>query len=260
MGLDEVRRDWTRLGAADPLWAVLTHAGKRGGRWADEEFLASGRAEIDAAMARLDRLGVVSGRERALDFGCGAGRLSNALAQRFGEVVGVDVSAPMLEQARRLDGSGGRIRFVHNVAPDLAVLPDDHVDLVYTDLVLQHLPPALARGYLREFVRVLRPEGVLLAGMPDRHERTLPGLMSRYAPLAVQRVFQRVVLRHPAPMRMHTMPQPELAALMNDAGADVIAADALGDNPHWRHIRYVVVKRPAAVPAAAPTLSAALPA
>ena len=38
---------------------------------------------------------------KALDFGCGVGRLSLALASKFGNVVGVDVSQSMLKEARR---------------------------------------------------------------------------------------------------------------------------------------------------------------
>ncbi|GAA3759434.1 SAM-dependent methyltransferase [Spinactinospora alkalitolerans] len=240
MSLDEVRRDWTRLGSAEPLWAVCVDPTKRGGGWDDEDFLASGAAEIDGAVERLAELGIAPGRGRALDFGCGAGRLSNALAAHFDAVVGVDISAPMLAEARRLDRSGGRIEFRLNDAPDLGTLDSDSFDLVYTDLVLQHLPPELARGYLSEFARVVRPGGAMVIGVPARERRTFKGLVFRYAPLALIRFGQRALLRYPAPMRMHTLAPERLRALMAERGARVVHSEEYWGGDHWQHLRHFV--------------------
>src|SRR3954447_8717775 len=96
MSFDQVRADWTRLGAEDPLWAVLVDPDKRGGRWDAEEFLAVGRRDVEAHRQWLARLGLPTTWSTALDFGCGAGRLTQALAAHADEVIGVDVSAPML--------------------------------------------------------------------------------------------------------------------------------------------------------------------
>ena len=52
---------------------------------------------------QLEDLGVTVSRGRALDFGCGAGRLTRALAARFESVVGVDVADAMLDKARALN-------------------------------------------------------------------------------------------------------------------------------------------------------------
>ncbi|MBX9390855.1 class I SAM-dependent methyltransferase [Streptomonospora nanhaiensis] len=240
MGLDEVRADWTRLGAAEPLWAVCVDPAKRGGGWDDDEFLASGRREIDAALGRLADLGLRPGTGRALDFGCGAGRLSNALAAHFDAVVGVDISPPMLAEARRLDRSGGRIEFRLNDRPDLAGLPDASFDLVYTDLVLQHLPPPLAEGYLREFTRVVRPGGAMVIGVPDRERPTFKGLVFRHAPWPLIRLAQRVLLGYPAPMRMHPVPAARLAAVLAEGGARVAASEEYWGGDHWHHLRHYV--------------------
>ncbi len=237
MGLEEVRKDWTRLGAAEPLWAVCVDPTKRGGGWDDTEFLTSGRREVNAAMQRLDDLGILPRRrERALDFGCGAGRLSNALAAHFDAVTGVDISAPMLAEAQRLDRSGGRVTFWLNTEPHLAALDDNSFDLVYCDLVLQHLPPSVAAGYVHEFTRVVRPGGALVVGVPARERRTFRGLAFRYAPWPLIRVAQRVLLRYPAPMRMHTMTPEELMGLLEPGGARVVAADEYDSGDHWQHL------------------------
>ncbi len=237
-GLEQVRQDWTLLGATEPLWAVCVEPDKRGGGWKDDEFLASGVDEIQPAIDRLAELGILPERNRALDFGCGAGRLSNALAMHFEQVVGVDISPPMLEQARRLDRSDGRITFQLNETADLSSFEDDSFDLVYTDLVLQHLPPVLAEGYVREFARVVRPGGAMVIGVPERERHTFKAYVFRYVPWPAIRVAQKVVLRYPAPMRMHTLPTVRLAELLPDA--TIVASDECREGDNWHHLRHFV--------------------
>lgn len=244
MGLDEVRKDWTRLGEAEPLWAVCVDPAKRGGGWDDDEFLASGRHEVDAALNRLDELGILPARRaHALDFGCGAGRLSNALAAHFDAVTGVDISAPMLAEAQRLDRSEGRVEYWLNAEPNLAALDDDTFDLVYCDLVLQHLPPSLTAAYTREFTRVVRPGGALVLGVPAREAATFKGMVFKYAPWPLIRVAQRVLLRYPAPMRMHTLPPARLASLLHP-GARIVAFDEYSSGDHWQHLRHFATVDP----------------
>jgi SAM-dependent methyltransferase len=110
------------------------------------------------------------GSEAALDFGCGVGRLTQALAKHFSRVVGIDVSEPMVAHARRLNRHGERVTYYANPRADLRVVGDARFDVVYTDLVLQHMPPAQALGYIAEFVRVLRPGGFLVFQLPS-HKR-----------------------------------------------------------------------------------------
>jgi SAM-dependent methyltransferase len=238
-----VRADWTRLGAADPLWAVLVEDDKRGGRWDPEEFLALGRRDVERSRAHLARLDLPTTWDRALDFGCGAGRLSQALAEHADEVVGLDVSAPMLETARGLDRSGGRCSFRLTADPDLRAFPDGSFDLVYTERVLQHLPRPVVEGYLAEFVRVLRPGGVAVLHCTTRPLWTLRGIIWRFGPGAVVRWAQRTVLHYPAPMRMTAVPEQRVQAVVGAAGGQVVDSQPV-DEPetHWAARRYVVVR------------------
>ena len=244
MGLPEIRRAWTELGAADPLWAVLVAPGKRHGGWDEEQFLATGVAEIDRALGWLDRLGLATGAAprfgRVLDFGCGAGRLSQALAPHAGEVVGVDVSEPMLATARRLN-TRPNCRFVLNDATDLAQFETGSFDLVYTSLVLQHLPRPLIEGYLAEFHRVLAPGGAAMLQLATTPRGTLRGLIWRFAPWPLIRVAQRRLLNYPAPMRMTPMPEQRVRALISAAGGTVLDSEPdLTASPDWTCTRYVV--------------------
>jgi SAM-dependent methyltransferase len=243
VAFDEVRRDWTQLGKEDPLWAVYVAPGTRGQRWDVDEFFATGRREVERSLAHLAPLGLTPGRARALDFGAGVGRLSAALADHFDHVLGVDVSPTMLDEARRLDRSAGRVEFVLNDATDLSFVADGSVDLVYSSLVLQHLPADLARGYLREFLRVLRPDGVAVVQVLSRPVMSLKGLLFRYAPFPLVAWGQTHLLGYPAPMRMTPMSPKKMAAALEGTGTRVV--DAVRDvsyGGHWESLRYYLVR------------------
>ncbi|WBB65931.1 class I SAM-dependent methyltransferase [Micromonospora sp. WMMD812] len=244
MSLNDVRRDWTKLGADDPLWAVLVQPGKRGGRWDVEEFLATGRADVEETSAWLRQLGLPTRWERVLDFGCGAGRLSQALAPHADEVVGLDIAPSMLETARKLDRSGGNIRFVLNDAADLNQFPDGHFDLVYSALVLQHLPRTVIDRYLAEFLRVLRPGGVAVVGLPTEPARTAKGLIWQVAPFRLISWAQRHLLKYPAPMRMTPVPHDDMVRLVAANGGEIVGQRP--DLPYtedWQCSRYALRRR-----------------
>jgi SAM-dependent methyltransferase len=238
--MDELRRDWTRLGGEDPLWAVCVAPGKRHGGWGEAEFLATGRAEVDAAVEWLERLGSGPGWGRVLDFGCGAGRLSQALARHADAVVGVDISPGMLDTARRLN-TAPNCEFVLNDGPDLRMFGDGSFDLVYTALVLQHLPRPMVETCLAEFLRVLRPGGVAVAQTPTSPRWTFRGALWRFAPWPLLRFGQRVALGYPAPMRMTAMPPARLRGLVTAHGGVVLAEEPdEASTRDWRCTRYVI--------------------
>jgi SAM-dependent methyltransferase len=243
VSFEEVRRDWTRLGEEDPLWAVHVAPDKRGGKWDVDQFLELGRADVGIARDWLTRLALPAEWKRVLDFGCGAGRLSQALAEHADEVVGVDVSEPMLATARKLDRSSGKCRFVHNDRPDLRQFEDSQFDLVYSELVLQHLPADVIDGYLAEFMRVLNSGGVAVLQCTTRPLWTVKGAMWRFAPYRLLALGQRVVLRYPAPMRMTALAPDRLRAVVGRHGGEVVDS-VTEDIPatHWQSTRYVVRK------------------
>jgi SAM-dependent methyltransferase len=237
---EDVRRDWVRLGKEDPLWAVYVAADKRGGRWDPSQFLETGRADVAASVAWLSDQGVGPRWGRVLDFGCGAGRLSQALAEHADEVVGVDVSPPMLEVARELDTTG-RCTFVLNERQDLGQFEASSFDLVYSELVLQHLPVQVIDSYLAEFVRVLAPGGVALLQCTTRPLWTFKGMVWRLAPGGLIRLAQKVFLRYPAPMRMTRYAPERLRSTVAAAGGSVLATQTVDDRAtHWRSTRFLI--------------------
>jgi len=168
MRLEELQRNWDRFGRKDPMWAILTDPDKDGGRWDRESFFRTGVAEIRALFRHLHELEIPPPTGKALDFGCGIGRLSQALCTRMEEVWGVDIAPSMIDQARQWNQYGERCHYVLNERDDLSVFGDRTFDLIYSNITLQHMAPAYARAYIREFLRLLAPGGVLVFQLPAR--------------------------------------------------------------------------------------------
>ena len=130
MEIEQLKTHWEAFGRDDPLWAVLTEASRRGGRWDLDEFLATGEREVAAALGELEQLGADPARGRALDFGCGVGRLTQAVAGHFERCDGVDIAASMIAEARRINRRGERVHYHVNDAPDLGLFPSNTFDFV----------------------------------------------------------------------------------------------------------------------------------
>lgn len=80
MSLKKLQSHWDHFGSEDPMFAVLTDPEKKGGKWDEDSFYATGREEIAQLLGSLDRQSIPYGKGSALDFGCGAGRLSQVYA------------------------------------------------------------------------------------------------------------------------------------------------------------------------------------
>jgi SAM-dependent methyltransferase len=234
--LSSVQQAWEKLGRKDPLWAVLTYPRMKGGKWKQEDFFARGEEEIQSTLGHLARLGRTVRTGRALDFGCGVGRLSRALSFRFDKVDAVDISTSMIERARALNRDRPQIKFHINVRADLTIITDHSIDFLYSNIVLQHMDPALVRSYLREFARVLAPDGVLVFQMPSAPAVNAKGLLVRILPDSLL-----TWLRHG--MQMHAIQRAEVEALLKELGLSVldVQRDTNPGNKGWVSFFYYSV-------------------
>jgi FkbM family methyltransferase len=241
--LERLRRVWQTLGREDPLWAVLSQSDKRGGRWQADEFFATGRLEIDAQLAALALQGLPQRRELALDFGCGAGRLSRALATHFERVIGVDVSASMIAAARELNADVANIEFRENASPRIEHVADASVDFVFSHITLQHIPTALAAGYVEDFLRILAPGGVAVFQFVDDADDSLRGRLFGLAPNRWLNPLRRLLWRRRDVFEMHALPERDLLARIarHPELRLLHAFDDRSAGPGWRGRRWVVV-------------------
>jgi 2-polyprenyl-3-methyl-5-hydroxy-6-metoxy-1,4-benzoquinol methylase len=160
MNIQQANKNWTELGENDAMWVVLTAEDKRGGKWTPEEFFATGREEIGRALRTIRELGVTVKQGTALDFGCGLGRLSQALGEHFQHVDGVDVSASMIRQAQQHNKHKEKVEYHLNVKTDLSLFPRNQFDFIYSNIALQHIPTRDQLLYVAEFMNLLKIGGV----------------------------------------------------------------------------------------------------
>jgi ubiquinone/menaquinone biosynthesis C-methylase UbiE len=244
---DRQAQDWNDLARLDPYWAILTAADKRYGGWDSDEFFAIGTVEVSAMMERFERLGHPEQRARALDFGCGLGRITRALAQHFEESVGVDISEDMVRRARDLNADVPGALFVVNVANDLARFDDASFDLVFSSIVLQHVPDrSTIESYIAEFCRVIRPNGLVMFQLPSHIPAIYRTQWRRRLYASLRRLgfgapflYRRLRL---IPIAMSYIPEPEITQLVESVGARLLDVDTVGAEAGIRSSTYYVTR------------------
>jgi len=217
--------DWEIIASRDPFFGVICSEDYRAGRIDAEartRFYASGERNIAHVLSLFDAdLGARPGQGRALDIGCGLGRLSYAMAKVMPAVVGYDVSETMIRLAQE------------NAPPNLDLttrLPDGPFEWINSLIVFQHIPPAeglalldacLERSAPRAFisiqmtgwrtgaqparnwrarfrrwrnVRIHRQSGQAVDPLIAMHEYNFSDVLK----CVMSRGFERVVLRHTA--------------------------------------------------------------
>lgn len=162
-----MRADWNERAREDAYYYVAF--GRKGQD--DDEFFSTAADVVRTLEAALQRLPPGDRRARkALEIGCGPGRLMRPMSWNFGEIHGVDVSDEMIRLAVR------KLESVPNAFPratdgtSLACYQDEFFDFVYSYAVFQHIPsPEVVFAYLSEARRVLKPGGVVrcqINGLP----------------------------------------------------------------------------------------------
>ncbi|HEY4416579.1 MAG TPA: methyltransferase domain-containing protein [Verrucomicrobiae bacterium] len=242
VNFDETQKNWTALGEHDAMWVVLTDPDKKGNRWKREDFFATGQREIADVFTKLQQAGVSPLSGRVLDFGCGLGRLSQALAARFALVDGVDISASMIRQAKEFNQFSDRVTYHVNSRDDLAGFPAASYDFICSLIVLQHIPPNFQEKYIRDFLRLLKPGGV--AYFQTVHARG----WRKFIPHSVAD-FIRKQRSHGQPfIPLYGVPTDQVRRLITAAGGELKHFENCGHG-EWgaRYFNdYFIVQKPAA--------------
>jgi cyclopropane fatty-acyl-phospholipid synthase-like methyltransferase len=155
--LDKMRRDWDDRARENARFYVNTERTE----WTDEEFFASGRQTVREEIL-TDMTNICQGKDpkqmKVLEIGCGAGRVTRALAELFGEVHAVDVSGEMVAQAQASLRAFPAAHVYQNNGMDLSIVPADGFDFAFSTIVFQHIPSRdVIENYVREVHRLLRP-------------------------------------------------------------------------------------------------------
>lgn len=168
--LEETTRTWSQFGEEAPHWSVLTndHFTPENIDQNITAFYQSGVHDIDRALNTLRRAGLkAEGFERALDFGCGVGRLSMPLSKFTEHLTSIDVSPGHLKLARDRALSTGITNIDFVQLHDLRRLDEfSGYDFILSLIVLQHNPPPIMAYAFRRLLRALKPGGAAIIQMP----------------------------------------------------------------------------------------------
>lgn len=184
-----MRRSWEARAETNPLYAI--DAGRRD--WTFEDFYARGPLLVESVVdPALTALGVDPSGRRVLELGCGMGRLFGALAERFGDVWGIDISTTMIEQGRQ--HCPVKATWVVGDGASLKGIGDDTIDHVVSHEVFVHVPDAqIICSYMSEIRRVLKPGGTFqaqLRGASDTTRQAMVRSLPRPLRVASGRVLQ----------------------------------------------------------------------
>jgi SAM-dependent methyltransferase len=208
-----VGRAWTWLGQEQPHWSVVSEERFRPDRLGENlgAFAATGEESCRLVLAQLARHDVTPALlPRAVEYGCGVGRMSLPLSRRFAALAACDISPAHLGIARAAGAEAGRGNITWWQATAEAPMPPPPWDLWFSYLVLQHNPPPITRHLLATAFAGLAPGGVALFQLFTH----IKGYRFRIAEYLAQPEVPR--------MELHALPQAEVFALAAAAGLEVL--------------------------------------
>jgi len=208
--------DWKALGENQPHWAVLSHENYRSENLTEERlqaFYETGAVDIAHTVALMQEATGVRPSGRALDFGCGVGRLTEAMCDYADTVVGCDISPGMLQRAR---DRRGRAEYVEG-------MPDGRFSWINSFIVLQHIPPERGMPILETLLGKLEPGGLISIQLTvwleprNIHPTPRPGWRGRLDAMAQRRWVEQL---QPGVIFMYAYDLSAVVRLVNLAGID----------------------------------------
>jgi ubiquinone/menaquinone biosynthesis C-methylase UbiE len=185
-----------------------------------------GKTELDALFGRL---GADPRSGTCVEVGCGPGRMTRHLTERFDRVIALDVSPAMLEQAQA-NAPSAEFRLV--AGEGLDGVDDAVADVLVCYLVLQHLPRReLVLRFLSEFARVLKPDGQAFVQLPILDSGLSARAWRATRSLLVPLTQFRGPTSTPA-FRGYRLAADELERGLAAAGLRVVASDTGPDAPY----------------------------
>ena len=235
--LGKIQEAWAHLGDVRPHFSVIIDKQFLPNRIAEhiDTFWASGEAEATQVIKALARHGSASPSDmQCVEYGCGVGRVTTALARRFRTINAYDISPGHLLHARQ------RARdltltnvFFHECAADR--FPElKPCDLFYSRIVFQHNPPPIIGELIRRSLASLRPGGLALFQVPV------------YITDYRFRLAEWLSADHPLEMQMHCIPQSKICEIVAEQGCVLLEMREEGSTGarHRMVSNMCVVRRP----------------
>jgi len=232
---DRLREVWDQRARLDAQYYIKSDLDDQ----SRESFLDSGLQDVERFVDPW--VGQLPATRRALDVGCGVGRLTRAMAGRFDQVVGVDISSAMIKGAWELEPAAPSNVAFEKVCGDGLLPFDDHsFDFVFSYIVFQHLPRLeMVERYLAEFGRILVPGGIARVQL-NTHRRSLAERVkigfvgSEKVPLFHRKLKVRL---DPHSFMGVVLSEGQCRGVAQSAGLDLLGLGPLGEQYTWVTLR-----------------------
>ncbi|MFC1656654.1 class I SAM-dependent DNA methyltransferase [Patescibacteria group bacterium] len=109
-------------------------------------------------------------KDKGLDLGCGTGLLMVKLSTIAKDIVGIDSSQAMLDEAQKKESLGAKLKFKLADITNKLDFPNNHFDFVVSSLTINHIIDP--KPLFEEVYRTLKQKGVFIFDEPDSSKRT----------------------------------------------------------------------------------------
>lgn len=162
--MSDGKKIWEKIATSEAYFGVSTFEKYRSAELDEAtkgEFFESGREHVDLVFRELENaFGSLEKPAKALDYGCGVGRVLIPLASRCDAVVGVDISTRMLDESRRNLIAAGVEAFELKTAEEFMADDEAEFDFVHSYIVLQHVEPRIGYRIIEKMLKSLKTGGV----------------------------------------------------------------------------------------------------
>lgn len=236
MKLENIKENWEGFAKTDPMWSILTN----NNNWDKELFFNSGHDQINEWFNIFNELKNLD-FEQALDFGCGMGRLSQALCSRFKKVTGVDISKTMIQLANENNQFVNKCSYIVNEQADLSCFESNTFDFILSSITLQHIPKKYIYIYINEFIRILKPGGKIIFSLPSKP----PFIYRMTVTLLTHKLinkFRKLIYKYKYVMEMYWINKKKLSTFINTNGKLISTYPDKSAGDNWEGYIYIVTK------------------
>lgn len=221
--------DWVKFGEIDPYFGVLSRAEFKSENLNEEaraEFFQSGAWHVAHVLKIVrDCFGSVPSGV-ALDFGCGVGRITTALAAHFDQVVGLDISDGMITEAKRAASAANLTNIEYDTSLNKHRFSASLYDFIHSFIVLQHIPIKSGEKIIADLLQSTKVGGVgVIHFTYENSESSIKSIMKGIAKSTVGlRPIVNILTgrkwNYPA-MQMNNYPLSNMFRIFDGCGADI---------------------------------------
>jgi len=241
--LKTLGNNWNKLASANPMSSILVDNSISNKKWSEEVFFSTGFFEVQDLISTMHHNHIECKKDRALDFGCGIGRLTQALANEFTEVVGVDIAPQMIETAIKLSKLKN-CSFKLNISADLRIFESNTFDFIYSNIVLQHIRPTYIFKFIKEMFRIIDNDGLIAFQLPDRLVNPVLELFNNsISKIFLNKLYLLLQLKKDQPIEMYSIRKSKIEDFLCEIGGRIVHIEENRNaGPRWISYTYYVRK------------------